>query len=72
MLLTDKLHVDRLLIGGGILTQDVVRTNGNLSLCKKEEVREMMITLLFIYAKNHPEMAYKQVAKCYITLLYYS
>ncbi len=40
--------------------QDVERTNPNLSLCKKSHYQHMMCVLLFVYAKEHPDMAYKQ------------
>ncbi len=38
----------------------MVRTNPNFVLCKSDEYRQVMNTILFIYARQHPTMAYKQ------------
>ena len=40
------------------LSQDVVRTNP--SLLVRDDHKDVMSSILFIYAKKHPEIAYKQ------------
>jgi len=38
----------------------VVRTNPNVILSRQPRIKEMMTTILFVYAKKHPQMSYKQ------------
>jgi len=38
----------------------VIRTNQSLPICKKEGIYDVMTVILFIYAKKHMELAYKQ------------
>lgn len=44
----------------GIIKQDVVRTFPGVDFYRKPIIQELMIDILFCYAREHPEMCYRQ------------
>jgi TBC1 domain family member 5 len=43
-----------------LIRQDVVRTNPNVDFYRKEDIQEIMIDLLFCYAREYPKICYRQ------------
>lgn len=43
-----------------LIRQDVVRTNPNVDFYRKENIQEIMIDLLFCYAREYPSICYRQ------------
>lgn len=43
-----------------LIRQDVVRTNPNVDFYRKEHVQEIMIDILFCYAREFPSICYRQ------------
>jgi TBC1 domain family member 5 len=43
-----------------LIKKDIDRTLQEKSLFQKEEVKEMMVNILFIWSKSHPEISYRQ------------
>lgn len=43
-----------------LIRQDVVRTNPNVDFYRKENIQEIMIDLLFCYAREYPTICYRQ------------
>ena len=44
-----------------MIQQDVVRTFPEVEYFQSAEIRERLVTILFIYARVHPELGYRQV-----------
>lgn len=44
-----------------MIQQDVVRTFPEVEYFQSGEIRERLVTILFIYARVHPELGYRQV-----------
>lgn len=45
----------------GLIKQDVIRTFPGVDFFRGEEVQELMINILFAYARENPAMCYRQV-----------
>ena len=43
-----------------LIKQDVVRTNPNVDFYRKEHIQEIMIDILFCYARQYPTICYRQ------------
>lgn len=43
-----------------LIKQDVVRTNPNVDFYRKENIQEIMINILFCYAREYPAICYRQ------------
>lgn len=43
-----------------LIQQDVVRTNPNVDFYRKEHIQEIMINILFCYAREYPFICYRQ------------
>lgn len=43
-----------------LIRQDVVRTNPNVDFYRKENIQEIMIDILFCYAREYPTICYRQ------------
>lgn len=45
-----------------MIRQDVVRTFPNVDFFRSESIQCTMINILFCYAREHPEMCYRQAS----------
>lgn len=43
-----------------LIRQDVVRTNPNVDFYRKDDIQEIMIDILFCYAREYPAVCYRQ------------
>lgn len=43
-----------------VIKQDVVRTFPGVDFFRKPKIQELMVSILFIYAREHPIMCYRQ------------
>lgn len=44
-----------------IIQQDVVRTSPGVEFFRIEKIQKVMVDILFCYAREHPDLCYRQV-----------